>query len=171
MTAASSNGTIRYSFQGSKCSGPERQKAAALVQAIDDERGGKPTKVIVREDESDKTDADYVEFWKLLGGGPAPIAAADDLDDKWEEGHAPELWRLSDAKGTLQLTPEGKGIIPKSKLDTKDVFILDVGNEIFVWIGLKTSDKVRLWCSCSARVPDPVGNRSASLRCSTPWTT
>lgn len=55
------------------------------------------------------------------------------------KGHAPELYRLSDAKGSLQITAEGKGIIPRSKLDTNDVFLLDVGNEVLVWVGKKAS--------------------------------
>ena len=46
---------------------------------------------------------------------------------------------MSDAKGSLQITPEGKGIIPRSKLDTNDVFLLDVGNEVLVWVGKKAS--------------------------------
>lgn len=126
-----------FQWQGAKCSGQERVKAAALMNAIDDERGGKPVKFQIMETDKDEEE-EVKEFWKLMGG-KGPIAAADDLDDSWEEGHQPELFRVSDASGKIKITPEGKGIIPKSKLDTKDVFILDVGNEIFVWVGLKAS--------------------------------
>ena len=82
------------------------------------------------------------EFWELIGGR-GTIAEADDLDDKWEEGHTPELWRISDASGKLKITEEAKGIIPKARLDTNDVFILDVGNEVYVWVGLKASQNER----------------------------
>ncbi|KAJ3049226.1 hypothetical protein HK102_012541 [Quaeritorhiza haematococci] len=38
---------------------------------------------------------------------------------------------------------EKKGAIPKSALDTKDVFVLDVGNELFVWVGKGASAEER----------------------------
>merc|ERR1711991_1053394 len=91
-----------WQWQGAKCSGQERVKAASLMQAIDDERGGKPVRFII--DETDKDDeAEVKEFWELLGGHGA-VAEADDLDDAWEEGHQPELWRVSDASGSLKIT-------------------------------------------------------------------
>lgn len=70
-------------WQGASCSGPERQKAAALMQAIDDERGGKPVKIQITETDKD-TEKEVAEFWQALGG-KGPIKPADDLDDKWEE--------------------------------------------------------------------------------------
>lgn len=130
-----------YQWQGAKCSGQERVKAGSLMQALDDERGGKPVKFHISEDDKDEDD-EVKEFWQLIGGR-GEIAPADDMDDSWEEGHQPELHRVSDASGQLKVTQEGKGIIPKSKLDTNDVFILDVGNEIFVWVGLKASAQER----------------------------
>lgn len=130
-----------WQWQGAKCSGQERVKAATLMNAIDDERSGKPVKFQISE--TDKDDEEEVrEFWKLIGG-QGPVKEADDDDDAWEEGHAPELWRVSDASGSLKMTQEAKGIIVKGKLDTNDVFIMDVGNEIFVWVGLKANANER----------------------------
>ncbi len=37
------------------------------------------------------------------------------------------------------MTEEGQGSIPRSSLDAKDVFILDTGKELFVWVGNETS--------------------------------
>ncbi len=34
---------------------------------------------------------------------------------------------------------EGTGSLPRSKLDPKDVFILDTGKALFVWTGNETS--------------------------------
>lgn len=122
-----------YVWQGSKSSGPERQKGGQVAQALDDERGGKPERIYVSE--TDKpTEADAAAFWKELGG-VGPIAAADSSDDSWEEQKPTKLFRVSDATGKLVVTPAGEGNIPMSKLDSKDVFIVDVGSEIFVWIG------------------------------------
>jgi gelsolin len=146
-----------FQWQGSKCGGQERVKAATLVQAIDDERGGKPVKIHVSE--TDKpTEEGAAEFWKMLGG-IGPIAPADDLDDSWEDAKPCKLFRIrfgvcsravcfarhctkihvSDAKGAIKMELAGQGIIPMSKLDTNDAFLLDVGCELFVWIGHKAS--------------------------------
>lgn len=37
------------------------------------------------------------------------------------------------------MEPCGEGIIPLSKLETVDAFLIDVGCELFVWIGKKAS--------------------------------
>lgn len=81
-----------FQFQGVKCGGQERVKAAALCQAIDDERGGKPVKITISETDKD-TEPDVAEFWKLLGGR-GPIADADELDDSWEDQKPAKLFRI-----------------------------------------------------------------------------
>jgi len=51
-----------------------------------------------------------------------------------------KLVRLSDASGgKLQCTTVGTGSFNKASLDTNDVFIVDTGSEIFVWVGKKSS--------------------------------
>jgi len=126
-----------WSWQGAKASGQEKVKAASVMQALDDERGGKPERFVISESDKD-TEPPVAEFWKMIGG-KGPIAAADDLDDAWEEAKPAKLFRISDAKGKLTMEPCGQGIIPMSKLDTNDAFLLDVGCELFVWIGKKAS--------------------------------
>jgi gelsolin len=45
------------------------------------------------------------------------------------------LCKVSDASGHLKITEVKKGNVTKSDLDSHDVFILDVGNHCFVWVG------------------------------------
>jgi hypothetical protein len=71
----------------------------------------------------------------LIPGDQKEIKPADDLDEEWEKSRQPKLFRVSDAKGSLERTLEKEGEITKTLLDTNDVFILDVHCEIFVWIG------------------------------------
>ena len=47
--------------------------------------------------------------------------------------------RLSDASGEMQQTLEAQGQLDRGMLDPKDVFILDTGKEVFVWVGNETS--------------------------------
>jgi len=87
-------------------------------------------------------DDEYPDFWKYLGDGEIQ----PDLDD--DEGiteFAPLLFRVDgDASKALDKVAEGTPIqktskvctcLQKSDLDEGDVFLLDSGWEIYVWVG------------------------------------
>jgi len=83
------------------------------------------------------------EFWKALGdkgpiapSGPEPVSK-----DKFAGKKS--LHRLSDASGKLEFKEVAVGVIKHSLLDEKDVFIFDIGAEVFAWVGLKTSKAER----------------------------
>jgi len=119
-----------FQLNGSKAGPGEKAKAAQLSRAIDDERGGKPEVIVVEENDSSEK-----EFWGFFGGfGPLKSAAEGGQDDEVKGDK--KLFRLSDASGKMTFTEVAAGKIPKNKLDTKDVFVFDAGNEVFVWIGL-----------------------------------
>jgi len=80
-------------------------------------------------------------FWKFLGGKPASVAPATSDDIKIEKVKI--LYRLSDESGALTKTKVGEGGLKKSLLDSKDVFILDVGHTVWVWIGKGASKQER----------------------------
>lgn len=93
-------------------------------------------------------DEEYDAFWAYLGDGD--IQPADDGDKKVEE-FSPVLYRLSDdpnvapilvATGNPVKIGFGRSskLLAKHLLDEDDVFLLDAGWEIFVWIG-KQSDR------------------------------
>jgi gelsolin len=67
----------------------------------------------------------------------------EDIEKKYDGPK--RLFKLSDSSGNLEmnLVGEGKGKILKSKLDMTDVFILDIGTQIYVWIGKKASKQER----------------------------
>ena len=93
----------------------------------------------------DEGDNDAGEFWKAIGG-QGPVAAAETSQTVPQitdvEQH---LFRLSDSSGKLTFTPCGSGSgIKKSQLDSADVFILDVGTKVFIWIGKASSKEERL---------------------------
>lgn len=45
------------------------------------------------------------------------------------------MYRVSDAKGRLEMKEVVVGELDRNKLDSGDVFIVDSGNGVFVWIG------------------------------------
>jgi len=118
-----------YQFNGKNSKHIERNKASVLANAIKEER-----EISGEVEVLDEGDSDLGEFWKLLGGpqtiaaeAPPHPAAADHEDGR------KVLYRITDTSGSFEKVAEGK--VHKSALNTKDVFIFDVGFKVFVWVG------------------------------------
>jgi gelsolin len=135
------NGLTLYQWNGVQSGMFERRKAVEIIAAIKEDRNGRPQLTVLDGLESN------TEFWTLLGtGGAAPSSVAEPTPDVDEEKVYPKrLFKLSDSSGHLEMTlvGEGKEKILQSKLDMTDVFLLDVGSRIDVWIGKKASKQER----------------------------
>ena len=82
-------------------------------------------------------------FWSALGGeGPISPASEAPAPEKEDVGEG-VLYKLSDSTGSLTCSEAKRGDIKMSDLDSNDVFILDAGREIFVWVGSGASDAER----------------------------
>lgn len=133
-------GTTLYLYHGPEASRRERGKALELALRIrDGERGGKAALVLVEEAD----EAEAAGFWKLLGAeggkGVEVTRRSQEGDEAAEKAAAKciSLRRVSDATGTLEVeevAPDLKGRLTREMLDTADVFVLDVGSEVFVWV-------------------------------------
>lgn len=87
-------------------------------------------------------DEECSEFWAYLGEGD--IADADEEDETMEE-FAPLLFKLpGDADGEPEQVGKGEKVkigfvtacrLSKDLLDDSDVFLLDAGWEVFLWLG------------------------------------
>jgi hypothetical protein len=91
-------------------------------------------------------DEEESEFWSFVGKGEIGPAVSDEAG---LEEFAPVLYRVDgDAKKPLEKVASGKSLkkgseeacLSKSALDDGDVFLVDVGWEIFIWIG-KSADR------------------------------
>jgi len=123
------NGLEVIQWNGNKSSVAERRKAADLSQAIAQERGGLVKVKVNEENNEDES------FWKCLGG-KGPIKSAEEGGSDEVQAPMKVLFRLSDASGSMKFTKEAEGpTVKKNKLDSNDVFILDVGPEVFTWVG------------------------------------
>jgi len=118
-------------WNGARSHKTEKNRAAILSRAIDDERAGKPSVTVYSQGDKDEH-----EFWTALGSGPDGVSADDDADLAAEAAGAKRLFRLSDADGALKTTEVA---CAKAQLHSSDVFILDAGNEVFTWIGRDAS--------------------------------
>jgi len=125
------NGLILYQWNGKNSGQQEKTKGAQISRALDDERKGQ-AKVVVNEDGHEDA-----EFWKLLGGkGAVASAASGGPDDEDQKPGEKRLLRLSDSSGKPELKEVAAGgSVKRSLLDSKDVFVLDSGFEVFVWVG------------------------------------
>jgi len=121
----------------------EKQKASAVLRGLDDEKDGAETIVIEQGD----SDSDAKAFFSQLGSSPdTPIS-----DEIKHEPVAPQVWKVSDASGSMSFEKVGEGYNIDSKvLDTNDVIIIDVGFEIFVWEGRKANKEEKNYGNTTA---------------------
>jgi gelsolin len=132
------NGLDLYQWNGKSAGPGEKFKGAALCRAIDDERAGKPTVHVIEE--SQTSGPDFDAFWKILGGSPKDIKSAEeggsDLEADNEQKSTKKLFHLSDETGTMVFKEVGSGSgCKRSLLKSDDVFVFDVGMEVFAWVG------------------------------------
>lgn len=134
------NGLTVYQWNGSGAGIFEKNEAAQLSRAIDDERRGQVNVVVLSEGDED---GDAATFFDLLGGkGDIKSASEGGSDKACDFGK--KLFRVSDASGSLEFTEVASDAdVTKDKLDGSDVFILDTGAEIFAWIGSASSSQER----------------------------
>jgi len=124
-------GLTIYQWNGAKSGHLERAKAAQYSTALESERNGMAKIIVVDESSTPE------EFWKAIGG-KGPIAATDPnpLPPDDVNVNSKIMWKVSDHTGTMDFVEVAKAHnIKRNLLDSKEVFILDVGAEIFAWIG------------------------------------
>jgi len=126
------DGLTAYLFIGSKAGIAEKTKGNQITRGLDDERGGKVQINVIGEFEMHKEDEHTNKFWSLLGGKVASIKSAEHGGSDDKPIAVRNMLRLSDASGSLQTTPVD---FARSSLHSSDVFIIDVGSEVFVWVG------------------------------------
>lgn len=128
-------GATIYVWAGSGCSPFETLAANLAAENLEASRHGaaKATHSI----------DDY--FWKKLGGA-GKIKSKDEAGEllptvpPMGEG---ALYRLSDSTGKLSIEEVGRGDLTKSMLSSDDVFVVDPGPELIVWIGSGASQRER----------------------------
>jgi len=152
-------GLILYQYQGRKAGKDEKLKAGKLQRAIDDERKGKPEVVVFSQTDDISKNEEMCVFAgyfadigeEVKAGEAASVEAttaffgkiSEDVggsDAEWEKASEKKLYQLSDASGELKFSCVQEGKITKDQLKSEDVFIADVGCEIFVWVGKGASD-------------------------------
>jgi len=121
-----------WQWNGNKAAIAEKRKAQEVLNGLKEERNGKPKSKIVDSTEDDD------EFWTLMGGKGK---IHPEIPDEKVETPTKYIWCLSDSSGKLTVTEvaSGKGNIKKSCLKSEDVFFVDNGHTVYVWVGSGTT--------------------------------
>merc|ERR1712093_492118 len=97
-----------------------------VLEEIRNDRNGKPSRLVIDDLEDSK------EFWDFFGGRP------DKIPDHPVSENKPQprvIIQVSDESGKLEFTEVQRGEISLDALKSEDVFIVDVGLSVYVWIG------------------------------------
>jgi gelsolin len=145
-----------YQFNGKLAKPIERNKGAVLSNAIVQERENGADVIVVDED-----GGDLAPFWAFFGG-PQKIPEACAQEPAHIEP-TKALYQFSDASGSLKFTKVGEGQLNRSSLNSNDVFILDSGDHVTVWVGKGASAQERKYALQRALDYFKQNNRPSSL--------
>jgi len=125
-----------YQWNGKESGIFEKNRGGGMSRALVEERKGR-VKVSVQDE-----GIEDIEFWQLLGCDKRPdkikTAKEGGSDDEAEKAITVEkrLFQLSDSTGSMVFSEVATGTnIIRTMLKSEDVFILDIGSEVFAWIG------------------------------------
>ncbi|XP_057770352.1 villin-2-like [Salvia miltiorrhiza] len=122
-----------YQFNGANSNIQERGKALEVVQFLKDKYHEGTCDVAIVDDGKLKAESDSGEFWVLFGGF-APIGKKVITDDDVvAEKTSPQLYSIKDGHANPV-----EGELSKSLLENNRCYLLDCGNEIFLWVGRVT---------------------------------
>ncbi|TYZ59913.1 hypothetical protein PybrP1_006896 [[Pythium] brassicae (nom. inval.)] len=130
-----------FVFNGKSANRMEKAKGLEFVRKLNnDARGGRANITFMDEDPRNAA------FWNALGGF-ADVTRVGESDDEHERiaRKSTTVLHVSDSTSALRVedvTP-ASGVLTKSLLKTDDVFIVDVGDVVFVWVGKRASDAER----------------------------
>jgi len=132
-------GGVLYQFIGEKSTGFERHKASQIVQHIKDKRHIVPPVEVIVLDQDSPTDDDET-FWNHMGGR-GPIApeppGSDDIEKRTTDI---KLYQLGGRGGShtdlvFNFVEEGHRKITVDHFHSEEVYLLDKGYVVYVWIG------------------------------------
>ncbi|KAL7465989.1 hypothetical protein ACHAXS_006285 [Conticribra weissflogii] len=120
-----------YTWFGSSVSPFEKSKSASVAHNLRQNRL-KHCECILDVGNDDEA------FWALLGGKGEIKPADDEKLVASSKAISKKMFSLSDESGSVQVKEVS---LSKSNLDTNDVYLVDIGNNVYIWVG-KGSSKV-----------------------------
>jgi len=134
-----------FQFNGANSRGFEKHKAMEVVMHLKERRGFQIELIVI---DQDSPTSDDETFWTTIGG-KGQVKPEDPNSDMLEKHKTDiKLYRLSDESGEMTSTfvAEGHRTIKPEMFHSDDVFILDKGYIIYVWIGSRASHEEKKTC-------------------------
>jgi gelsolin len=146
-------GDVIFQWNGKEANVHEKRQAQEFVQLLRTDRGGDCVVKTMDEGSDGNPDDEKDEFWGKLPGkrkmmgitvGSIEVKSADKGgEDEEVKAMTPVLYRLHEGMGLssgLSFSKKYEGDkIPKNNLLTGDVFVLDNGFHIYIWVGAGAS--------------------------------
>ncbi|PRP86713.1 hypothetical protein PROFUN_02862 [Planoprotostelium fungivorum] len=124
-------------WNGSKANRIEKAKAVDVASRMK-HKERKSRAEVINIDGPDKAAAE-AEFWKALGGKPSKIAENPPV----EEPDTMDYLYVWEKDGQIDYTPVGVGKLQREMIEADKCYILDSGNEVYVWQGQKAPLKFK----------------------------
>lgn len=112
-----------YQWNGSGCNKDEKFKAMQYLTQLKGERSA--TSETLDEDDTPKSH----DFYSHL------TAEDEDDEDITDEPGIKNIYRVSDSSGEIAFTEYDTPVSSAADLDSGDVFVIDTGENCFVWVG------------------------------------
>lgn len=129
-------GANLFQWNGTSADKYEKVKGLEILERLKKERMSFNPSVTILEEGKNDGESDASAFWSELGGKPASIKTAEEGgSDNEVKTQPPQLYKVSDASGSMTVEQVGEGKLERDQLDTNDCFILFNGEEVVVWVG------------------------------------
>ncbi|CAE7522761.1 Gel [Symbiodinium microadriaticum] len=124
-----------FVYNGATANRHEKAKGIDVANKIrNEERGGRAEIFMLDEDPNNS------EFWTPLGGQITVTNPGE--PDAHADASPSRLFQVSDANGFTEVALHDNRL-KRDLLSSDDVFIVDVGNKLYVWVGKKASASER----------------------------
>jgi hypothetical protein len=124
-----------FIYNGATANRHEKAKGVDVANKIrNDERGARADIILLDEEPNNS------EFWGALGGQINVTNPGE--SDSAADAAPPRLFKCSDASGFTPVSLPGNKLT-KDLLNSDDVFVVDVGNKLYVWVGKGASASER----------------------------
>ncbi|KAE9023440.1 Villin-1 [Phytophthora rubi] len=130
-----------YVYAGEEANRLEKAKALEFVSKTREAHGGRANVTFIDEE------PENAAFWEVLGGFTS-VTRSGETDEHHENAVKKNTTVLRVSGSTdddlqvADVTP-ASGVLTKDILQSEDVFIIDAGNEVFVWVGKTASESER----------------------------
>ncbi|CAH8858616.1 unnamed protein product [Trichobilharzia szidati] len=126
-------GSEAFQWNGRGSSKEEKFRASQFLQQLESDRNGRCKTEVIDEDDAEG----HKKFLSYLPDVEIPEKVKKEVGNK-------AIYRVSDESGKMEITLVCENALPKSSLSSNDVFLIDTGSSLFVYIGEKCSRREKL---------------------------